>query len=55
MVVNVDLTSVQYNADKMLEVATELGFEEDELLDLGINMDMSRCNGSICQFDLTNI
>ena len=39
----------------MVSVAAKLGFDNEELLDLGINLDQSRCKAGICAFDKTSI
>merc|ERR1712028_254030 len=46
---NVDIMNLQYNADKMMKVATALGFEDEDLEDLGIDLEES-CNGNVCKF-----
>merc|ERR1712028_143179 len=46
---NVDIMNLQYNADKMMKVATALGFEDEDLEDLGIDLEES-CNGNVYKF-----
>ena len=55
LVVNVDMTSLQYNHDKMMTIAGELGFEQEELEDLGIEFEESRCNMGVCNLKFNNV
>merc|ERR1712210_367191 len=37
-----------------MQIASELGFEDEDLHTLGIDLEMSRCNAGVCKFDLKN-
>ena len=38
LLVNVDISNIQYNFDKMIQVATDIGFDMDELESLGLDL-----------------
>ena len=38
LLVNVDISNIQYNFDKMIQVATDIGFDVDELESLGLDL-----------------
>ena len=48
LVVNVDITNIQYSLDKMIGVASDLGFSDEELESLGLDLKESRCTGAKC-------
>ena len=55
LVVNYDLTSIQYDTEHMKQIASDLGFEEDELEKFGIHLEESRCNSGMCQLTPKNL
>ena len=55
LVVNVDISSIEYNLDKMMEVAAELGFDDEDFEELGVNLRESRCNAGICTLGMKDI
>ena len=48
LVVNVDISNIQYSLDKMMETATELGFDGEEFDSLGFYLNESKCNAGAC-------
>lgn len=48
LVVNVDLTSIQYDLDQMMVIADELGFEQEELDAIAVNLKDPKCNQGVC-------
>ena len=55
LIVNVDMTSVQYDMDKMIQVATELGFDDEEVNGLGFDLKENKCNAGVCKLDASNL
>ena len=55
LVVNVDISSIEYNLDNMLEVAAVLGFDDEDFEELGVNLRESRCNAGICTLGMKDI
>jgi hypothetical protein len=55
LIVNVDMTSLQYNAEKMMNVATELGFEDEDLENLGLELHENSCNMGVCNLNFADV
>lgn len=54
MVVNVDMSSVQFDLNQMYEEAQRLGLDEKDLEEFGYNKS-SLCGDSKCTLDLNKI
>ena len=48
MVVNIDINDIQYNLDRKMEVAEDLGFDIQEMESLGADLWTSRCTTKLC-------
>ena len=51
LAVNVDLSNIQYNLDKLVAVAGEIGFDEDDFAEFHEDLKQSKCNAGMCVFD----
>lgn len=54
LVMNVDLTDMQYNIDKLVASAELVGFDMQELEELGFDLKGDRCGYKMC-FDTEQI
>ena len=55
LIVNIDMTDIQYSVDKMMSAAEELGFDVEDFDKLHKNLKNSKCNSGTCSVDLKRI
>ena len=55
LIVNVDVTDIQFSIDKMMSAAEELGFDPEDFEQLHQNLKDAKCNAGTCAVDMKKI